>query len=180
MSQTLMPFTRMVTNAMAFRTVDLYHQLHSVLAIFRGECKNEPVTDMWRGHIGYFLLYSRALDLIYARQVPFVDSVNFTKQLQPFHDAFNAGPYKKPPWIGDPWVHRSHRSRLLSYDYTYYEHKFPGNPLKMPMVWPRIDDSDSRGYRLFIEPISKIVLDKGMMKLPAELRIGDNLEVLEV
>lgn len=178
MPQTLMPFTKMITNAMAFRTVDLHHQLNAVCAIWRGECKQEPVTDMWRGHIGYFLLYSRALCLIYSRQVPFLEGASFLKQLGPYHEAFNAVSYRRPPWMGDPWVHRSHRSRLLSYDYNYYEHAFPKNPLKMPMLWPRIDDSDSRGYRLFIEPRSKIVLDKGLYKMPSGLRLGANLEVL--
>lgn len=179
MSQTLLPFTKMVTNAMAFRTVDLYHQLNNVLAIFRGECKEEPVTEMWRGHIGYFLIYSRSLSLIYNRQVPFIEGFEFVNKLQPYHDAFNAGPYKRPPWLGDPWLHRSHRSRLLSYDYNYYRDQFPGNPLKMPLLWPRIDDSDTRGYRLFIEPRSRHVLDKGLQRIPEGLHITKEMEVVE-
>ena len=178
MSQTLFPFGKMITNAMAFRPSDLHHQCNSVMAIWRGECKNEPVSEMWRGHVGYFLLFSRAVCLVHSRQVPFVEGAKFLNELKPYHEAFNASPYKKPLWLGDPWLHRSHRSRLLSYDYNYYQHAFPGNPLKMPMLWPRFDESDGRGYRLFIEPRSKFILDKGLYKMPSGLRLGANLEVL--
>lgn len=179
MPQTLFPFSRMITNAMAFRPVDLHHQCNSIMSIWRGEAKNDPVSEMWRGHVGYFLLYSRAVCLVHGREAPFIEGQNFMKQLQPYHETFNASPYKRPAWLGDPWLHRSHRSILLSYDFEFYQHKFPGNPLKMPMLWPRFDDTDSRGYRLYIQPRSKIVLDKGLQKMPAELRLTSDLEVLE-
>lgn len=41
-----------------------------------------------------------------------------------------------PPWLGDPAVHRSHRSALLRKDPEHYRRLFPDTPEDLPYVWP--------------------------------------------
>lgn len=44
-----------------------------------------------------------------------------------------------PPWLGDPGVHRSHRSALLRKDPDHYRPLFPEVPDDLPYVWPLSD-----------------------------------------
>ena len=41
-----------------------------------------------------------------------------------------------PPWLGDPALHRSHRSRLISKAPDVYRNMFPGTPADLDYVWP--------------------------------------------
>ncbi|WP_344904429.1 hypothetical protein [Actinomadura meridiana] len=44
-----------------------------------------------------------------------------------------------PPWLGDPALHRSHRSALVRKDPDFYGPRFPGVPADLPYVWPKSD-----------------------------------------
>ncbi|GAA4240095.1 MSMEG_6728 family protein [Actinomadura meridiana] len=44
-----------------------------------------------------------------------------------------------PPWLGDPALHRSHRSALVRKDPTFYRPRFPDVPDDLPYVWPTSD-----------------------------------------
>jgi Pyrimidine dimer DNA glycosylase len=44
-----------------------------------------------------------------------------------------------PPWLGDPALHRSHRSSLVRKDPGYYRAHFPDVPDDLPYVWPASD-----------------------------------------
>jgi hypothetical protein len=41
-----------------------------------------------------------------------------------------------PPWLGDPQLHLSHRSKLISKDSRFYTSLFPGTPPDLDYVWP--------------------------------------------
>ena len=41
-----------------------------------------------------------------------------------------------PPWLGDPDLHRSHRSALARKDPEHYRPLFPDVPDDLPYVWP--------------------------------------------
>ena len=41
-----------------------------------------------------------------------------------------------PPWLGDPELHRSHRSALVRKDPDFYSGRFPDAPDDLPYVWP--------------------------------------------
>lgn len=41
-----------------------------------------------------------------------------------------------PPWLGDPDLHRSHRSALVRKDPDLYRSRFPDIPDDLPYVWP--------------------------------------------
>jgi hypothetical protein len=44
-----------------------------------------------------------------------------------------------PPWLGDPDVHRSHRSALLRKDPDHYRALFTDVPDDLAYVWPVSD-----------------------------------------
>ncbi|WP_030379096.1 MULTISPECIES: MSMEG_6728 family protein [unclassified Streptomyces] len=44
-----------------------------------------------------------------------------------------------PPWLGDPALHRSHRSALVRKDPDFYAPHFPGVPDDLPYHWPGSD-----------------------------------------
>jgi hypothetical protein len=44
-----------------------------------------------------------------------------------------------PPWLGDPDLHRSHRSSLPRKDPEHYREAFTGVPVDVPYVWPVSD-----------------------------------------
>lgn len=44
-----------------------------------------------------------------------------------------------PPWLGDPALHRSHRSALLRKDPLYYRPFFRDDPDDLPYIWPVSD-----------------------------------------
>ena len=41
-----------------------------------------------------------------------------------------------PPWLGEPDLHRSHRSALVRKDPEFYRDRFPDAPDDLPYVWP--------------------------------------------
>lgn len=41
-----------------------------------------------------------------------------------------------PPWLGEPDLHRSHRSALVRKDPEFYRDRFPATPDDLPYVWP--------------------------------------------
>jgi len=47
-----------------------------------------------------------------------------------------AGAGALPPWLGDPDLHRSHRSALVRKDPDFYRPQFPDVPDDLPYVWP--------------------------------------------
>ncbi|TDD26651.1 cytoplasmic protein [Actinomadura sp. KC06] len=50
-----------------------------------------------------------------------------------------------PPWLGDPALHRSHRSALIRKDSAFYGPRFPGVPADLPYVWPLSDRDRATG-----------------------------------
>src|ERR1700753_206009 len=55
----------------------------------------------------------------------------------------------EPPWIGDLYVHRSHRSQLIMADKKRAK-LWPGTDPRMPVLWPQLVSNAPRGYRLRI------------------------------
>jgi hypothetical protein len=41
-----------------------------------------------------------------------------------------------PPWLADPALHESHRSRLIAKAPDFYRNMFPGTPADLEYVWP--------------------------------------------
>jgi hypothetical protein len=176
---TLLPYKGYMKTAECMTDWDLKSQLWTVSNIFRGPrfTEHSMIPGMWKGHIFQLVCYGLSLTW-HAQQRGLKGWPDHTRHIAQFRHITDSS--SKPPWVGDPWVHRSHRSRLLGrYEGSHYEELFPGTPLKMPTIWPQLDDSDSRGYRLYIDAGDKYLVEKKLYFMPEGLYLGGNREVLE-
>lgn len=176
---TLLPYKGYMKSAECMTDWDLKSQLWTVANIFRGPrfTEHSMIPGMWKGHIFQLVCYGLSLGWhAQQRGLKGWPSDNFyIARFRTIKDSSS-----KPPWIGDPWVHRSHRSRLLGREEAaHYEPLFPGTPLKMPTIWPQLDDSDNRGYRLYIDAGDKYLVEKKLYFIPEGLYLGGNREVIE-
>lgn len=83
-----------------------------------------------------------------------------------------------PPWFGDLDFHQAHRSRLIRKKPDNYGPLWPGTPVNMPYLYPRISKRDPRGYTLHLSQADLGRLVQGQRVLPAKFTI--NPETLEV
>jgi hypothetical protein len=95
---------------------------------------NHPAVRMWRGHEFCLLLYAIACCLEWRRR-GFRDTLLRQFQIAAAV-AFLRRSHSPPPWLGDDYVHRSHRSNLLRKDPDYYLRHNWTEPDTLPYVWP--------------------------------------------
>ncbi|MFI7483344.1 MSMEG_6728 family protein [Kocuria sp. M1R5S2] len=97
-----------------------------------------PATAMWEHHVPALVAYGRAMvDEWTARGG--ADSTGW--QIREFAPgAWDRRPgdvvADAPAWLGDPALHRSHRSNLLRKDEDHYRALFPDDPADLDYVWP--------------------------------------------
>lgn len=175
---TLLPYKGYMKTAECMTDWDLKSQLWTVSNVFRGVYNNTSlIPGMWRGHIFQLVCYGLSLTW-HAQQRGLKGWPADTKHIAQYRHITDSS--SKPPWSGDPWVHRSHRARLLGrQEAEHYEELFPGNPVKIPTIWPQLDDGDNRGYRLFIDAGDHHLIKKKVWFMPEGLYLGNNREVLE-
>jgi len=152
--------------------------------------KNHPVNDMWRGYEPALTMYGLAMlhEHTIVRKRP--DREGVTDRLFEYASAYgltgtrreesgrivmDGTAAKSAPWREDRDVMRSHRSNLCRKLAAHYRHRFPGQADDWAYLWPRIDDGDTRGYRLFL---SKATLSPGRFGvtefLPEWLRVDES------
>ena len=72
---------------------------------------------------------------------------------QAAHPAY-AAKIPMPPWLGNPDLHLSHRSRLIAKDPRFYSPLFPGTDPDLEYVWPEpkhlLLPEDPSGDRLWV------------------------------
>lgn len=79
-----------------------------------------------------------------------------------------------PPWMEDLNFHRSHRSYLIRKHPGHYAPLWPNTPENMPILWPQLVESDSRGYRLRLSTVEERALLAGERELPEWLEYDLN------
>lgn len=146
--QTFVPFIGFHKSAAVLDTARLGKQRIETLQILGSIAngtgyKHHPVNDMWRGYESALVLYGLAVCHEWRIVRGYADET-----WGKFADLVCDGPHR-PPWAGDKDVHRSHRSNLIRKD-SRYKQVFPNQAANWPYLWPKIDDSDSRGYRLYL------------------------------
>lgn len=173
---TLLPYKGYMKSGECMRTYDLKTQLWTVTNVLKGHYNGSMIPGMWKGHVFQLVCYGLSLSwqLQQRADKDYMQDGKFIAQYRQITDSAS-----RPPWVGDPWVHRSHRARLLGRAFGHYKEFFPGNPMNMPTIWPKLDDSDSRGYRLYVDAGDAHLLSKNVWHMPEELRLGKNREVLE-
>jgi hypothetical protein len=94
---------------------------------------NHPAVRMWRGYEDALVLYGLVVTREWTRR-GFADTV--AGKLLAFVPPGWRRPRRAPPWLGDPALHRSHRSALVRKAPAVYGPLFPGVPDDLPYVWP--------------------------------------------
>lgn len=110
--------------------------------------KNHPAVKMWRGYVPALAAYGYAMSEEWMRRgyrdtkcVPvFLEHYPPLSHLVTDPLRFCAErltiSYTLPPWMGDPGVHSSHRSRLLLKNPVWYSQFEWSEPPGMEYVWP--------------------------------------------
>lgn len=159
------------------KETDLQLATWSVVNILQGKCNDTPVPGQWRGHLHELVLYG--LEMCHVARFEHELTNNDWKIIGAYKDLVPPN-HERIVWLGNPWLHRSHRSYLIGRNPGHYYELFPGNPLKMPMLWPQLDDTDERGYKLYITKKHKALVESGAYRLPTALQLNPKtLEVTE-
>ena len=133
--QTYLPYADFAASARALDPRRLGRQRVEALQVLRAlttpgsAWRHHPAVLMWRGHAealgSYGVTVCRAWFVL-----GFADSC----ELRLREELAAAGAL--PPWLGDPALHRSHRSNLVRKDPAFYKERFPDVPDDLPYVWP--------------------------------------------
>lgn len=91
--------------------------------------KNHPAVKMWRGYVPALAAYGYMMCEEWRRR-------GYEDSLLPFFAERLTISYTLPPWMGDPGVHSSHRSRLLLKNPVWYSQFQWSEPPGMEYVWP--------------------------------------------
>jgi hypothetical protein len=96
--------------------------------------RNHPAVLGWKGFEASLLDYQYAVCAEWARR-GFADTcLPSTAGL--FEASGRPIDPKRPAWVEDPAVHRSHQSNLIRKDPLFYGPLFPGVPDDLDYVWP--------------------------------------------
>ncbi|MBF4993145.1 MSMEG_6728 family protein [Arthrobacter gandavensis] len=137
--QTFLPYENFRRSAEVLDSPRLGKQRVETLQILRALAlpdygwQNHPVTRMWMGYVPALVTYGLAMTDAWTGR-GHADTVR--EQLVEFAPDADGGDAPSPPWLGDPQVHKSHRSNLLAKDPAFYADLFPGTPADLPYVWP--------------------------------------------
>jgi hypothetical protein len=144
--QTFLPYPSFAASAAVLDGPRLGKQRVETLQILRAQLvptygwQRHPAVRMWRGYVPALTAYGLAMTDEWIRRGA-ADTVR--PQLVEFAPEVDGLPQSAleaegllPPWLGDPAVHESHRSRLIAKAPDFYEAAFPGTPHGLEYVWP--------------------------------------------
>ncbi|MCU1437948.1 MAG: hypothetical protein JWP66_1035 [Naasia sp.] len=144
--QTFLPYPSFADSAAVLDTARLGKQRVETLQILRASLlpsygwQSHPVTQMWRGHVPALTAYGLATIDAWEQQ-GHIDSTRhlieeFAPEVVGVEQDELAARGLLPPWIGNEYVHRSHRSNLIRKAPEFYGPLFPGTPADLDYVWP--------------------------------------------
>ena len=164
--QTFLPYPDFVESAQVLDQARLGKQRVEALQVLRAVTlpgygwQSHPAVRMWRGHRTALTAYALAItdewiaqghaDTVRAQVLEFAPELG--------DDAGGAGvagvaggasstaarvAADLPGWLGDPAVHRSHRSKLVQKEPEWYRGRFPDVPDDLDYVWPEADPGSS-------------------------------------
>jgi hypothetical protein len=117
--------------------------------------QSHPAIRMWMGHVPALTMYGLAMvDEWIARGGEDTTRAKILEFAPQADHAAYADKIAMPPWLGEPDLHLSHRSRLLQKEPRFYSEVFPGTPADLEYVWPEprheFLPEDPVGERLWI------------------------------
>ena len=99
--------------------------------------QSHPAIRMWMGHVPALTMYGLAMvDEWIARGGEDTTRAKILEFAPQADHAAYAAKIPMPPWLGEPDLHLSHRSRLLQKEPRFYSELFPGTPADLEYVWP--------------------------------------------
>lgn len=153
--QTFLPFKSYTNSALVLDSKRLMKQLVEVSQILRALDSdvvpnnktgrkgwvNHPATKMWAGYERELASYGMDMSAEYMRRHPSRTHKSIGSILQYWTKLRDAAPSARPPWMGNPFIHGSHRQALVNKDPAHYTPLFPGyQPNDLPTrgvyVWP--------------------------------------------
>jgi hypothetical protein len=159
--QTFLPYAHFQKSAAALDPVRLGKQRVEALQILRALVipeygwQSHPAVRMWMGHVPALTLYGLAMVDEWISRGGDDTTRDKIAEFAPqaAHPAY-AAKIPMPPWLGDPELHLSHRSKLIGKDPRFYANVFPGTPADLEYVWPEPKHvflpEDPAGDRLWI------------------------------
>ena len=161
--QTFLPYPDFVESAQVLDQARLGKQRVEALQVLRAVTlpgygwQSHPAVVMWRGHRTALAAYALAVtdELIAQGHADTVRAqvLEFAPELG--EDGHGAGvaavasstaarvAADLPSWLGDPAVHRSHRSKLVQKEPEWYRGRFQDVPDDLDYVWPSADPGTS-------------------------------------
>lgn len=151
--QTFLPYPDFTACARVLDRRRLGKQRVEVLQVLRGLTvagygwRHHPAVRMWAGYEEALVRYGLEVVSVW-RASGAADTLarSLTGELsdrcgiQPVRTQDVLGNHGElPPWLGDPDLHRSHRSALVRKDPQAYRPVFPDVPDDLAYVWPRSD-----------------------------------------
>lgn len=152
--QTFLPYPDFAESAQVLDQARLGKQRVEALQVLRAVTlpgygwQNHPAIAMWRGHRTALTAYALAITDEWIAQ-GHADTVRpqvleFAPALLGDADGVRDGiAADLPSWLGDPAVHRSHRSKLVQKEPEWYRGRFPDVPADLDYVWPGADPGTS-------------------------------------
>lgn len=99
--------------------------------------QSHPAIRMWMGYVPALTMYGLAMvDEWVARGGEDTTRAKILEFAPQAGHAAYAAKIPMPPWLGEPDVHLSHRSRLMQKEPRFYSELFPGTPADLEYVWP--------------------------------------------
>ncbi len=141
--QTFLPYPDFRQSAAALDTARLGKQRVEALQTLRALVipgygwQTHPAIRMWMGYVPALTMYGLAMvDEWTRRGHPDNTRANITEFAPQAAHPDYASKIAMPPWLGDPDVHLSHRSKLVHKEPKFYSPVFPDAVPDMEYVWP--------------------------------------------
>jgi hypothetical protein len=142
MVQTFLPFADFRRSAASLDQARLGKQRVETLQILRALTipeygwQSHPAVRMWMGNVPALTLYGLATVDEWISRGGADSTRSNILEFAPEVDKADRGDIPMPPWLGNPALHRSHRSRLIQKAPDVYRGMFPGTPADLEYVWP--------------------------------------------
>ena len=132
--QTFLPYPNYSKSASVLDDKRLGNQAYrECKTLVNGKWRNHPASKMWKGYERELCLYALACLGELKRRRRY-----YPRHIQYFQlRAMRFPRTGKPPWLGDPAFHASHRSNLLRKDPKHYGQFGWKEPDNLPYVWPK-------------------------------------------
>ncbi|KIS28606.1 hypothetical protein TV39_04210 [Arthrobacter sp. SPG23] len=141
--QTFLPYPDFQQSAAVLDRVRLGKQRVEALQTLRALVipeygwQSHPAIRMWMGYVPALTMYGLAMvDEWIARGGEDTTRAKILEFAPQADHAAYAAKIPMPPWLGEPDLHLSHRSRLLQKEPRFYSELFPGTPADLEYVWP--------------------------------------------